>query len=575
MKKSIIAPVLALILTSLFSCQKDSKSNGLQDPSSISSFDQIKAPASFDWQSAASGTFEVDFLIPNELDLNLAGSFLMIKDANQELVLKEPIINGKAKFHLTLAPDFTGFSYELSATGDTWPLESLSNTTLSITNPLDSALRNSTAGKTARRGKASLNPPGTNMLGNADFEINDFIGNNGSDYSPNAVTVDDGKWYMVDNDWTWATENASKVIKAAPGRWTWTHQVHSVTAGDSAYFTTDFFGDVAAFLLYYNANNSIVGYNILYLDNGVTEFRGVVPNNASFVSVLLNFRDNEWVDNAYFSTYQAVTDRDNDGVADDNDDFPNDPNLAYRSAWPSSGKASVLFEDLWPSKGDYDFNDMVISSEIILKKGPNGNWVSADFEIALDAVGAGIANGLAIRLVDLNKNSIGNFISSVTGSAVLDPDVDNGIIVFNNPSELRSSYYTNTRPNQTAKPDTAKFTVNFSQNNGTDFIPDFYIFRSDDRSHEIHVAGYAPTSMANPNTFDTKDDVDNNYLSSEGLPWGMIVVWNNGPFQHALEKVDFLTAYPSFASFVVSGGLNNTDWYQNPTAGQTMDLSGL
>jgi LruC domain-containing protein len=56
-------------------------------------------------------------------------------------------------------------------------------------------------------------------------------------------------------------------------------------------------------------------------------------------------------------------DSDGDGVMDDKDDFPLDPTTAFRERYPTTGgqTASLAFEDLFPSTGDADYNDLVSS----------------------------------------------------------------------------------------------------------------------------------------------------------------------------------------------------------------------
>jgi len=55
-----------------------------------------------------------------------------------------------------------------------------------------------------------------------------------------------------------------------------------------------------------------------------------------------------------------LTDSDGDGIQDADDDFPNDPARAFINFFPAAGYGSLAFEDLWPGKGDYDFNDLVV-----------------------------------------------------------------------------------------------------------------------------------------------------------------------------------------------------------------------
>jgi hypothetical protein len=55
------------------------------------------------------------------------------------------------------------------------------------------------------------------------------------------------------------------------------------------------------------------------------------------------------------------TDTDGDGVSDVRDEYPTDPKRAFNNYYPSKNNTGTLaFEDLWPAKGDYDFNDLVV-----------------------------------------------------------------------------------------------------------------------------------------------------------------------------------------------------------------------
>ncbi len=54
------------------------------------------------------------------------------------------------------------------------------------------------------------------------------------------------------------------------------------------------------------------------------------------------------------------TDADGDGVPNDEDDYPNDGDRAFDNYYPANGPGTLAYEDLWPGKGDYDFNDLVL-----------------------------------------------------------------------------------------------------------------------------------------------------------------------------------------------------------------------
>ena len=66
---------------------------------------------------------------------------------------------------------------------------------------------------------------------------------------------------------------------------------------------------------------------------------------------------------ADFTNVGATTspvDTDGDGVLDINDAYPTDASLAFNNNTVSGSSGSLVFEDLWPGIGDFDFNDLVV-----------------------------------------------------------------------------------------------------------------------------------------------------------------------------------------------------------------------
>lgn len=568
MKKLSPLLILALLWSS---CQKEAAEQ--TSPTAASNFNELTVPANFNW-TAGEKVFITAQLNPNpQLPIKLAGSFLwVLKPDGKRIALSKINAAHKAHFNLSLPNNIEGFRFYLPATGEEWPLQIENKVDLNLADPLDNP--NFSKKKLIAK-KASFNPPpGTNLLGNANFESNIVYSNVGYPYDPTTGSVDDGKWYVTDNEWSQPTQNGSKAFKVDNNRWTHLWQFHSVNAGDSIHFTADWGGTTRAFLFFYADENSKNPVSLQTIDfsNGNDVISTIVPQNATVVTALFNLYDNAWIDNTFLSNPPAVSDSDNDGAADDVDDFPNDPSRAYLSYYPSAGRQTIAFEDMWPRKGDYDFNDMVVSLDAELSKDADGNWVSAEYTIALDAFGGGIESGLALRLVDASKNTMSNIISSVNGDASLDPNVTNGLIIFSDPDQVRSEYYTNTEAGLISDPDTLRFTINFSANNGGSFIPDFYIFHRENRGREIHLVGFSGTAEADPSLFNTEDDVNGTYKTASGLPWAMDLILDGENFQHPYEKTDMITAYPQFSTWAASGGNSNVDWYQVPIIGSVIDL---
>lgn len=268
--------------------------------------------------------------------------------------------------------------------------------------------------------------------------------------------------------------------------------------------------------------------------------------------------------------FEISCDFDGDGIADDDDDDPDNADIAYVSHFPTSGKQIVAFEDLWPDMGDYDFNDLVLAQQVTIYKDNNFKPLYADFTISIDAIGAGFHNGFGLVFYDNDKNPIGaDMINDVVGDASLDPEVTNGLIVSNDVYETIDTYYQNNGVGPTSVPDTVKFTVSFNEN-AQEFLPELYLFRTANRELEVHRSEFSPTDVAD-DAFFSQGDNDGNYLTENGLPWGL-EIYTESIFRNPIEKIDILLAYPQFEEWATSAGENNSTWYLNPIEDKVIDL---
>lgn len=567
---------LALVAILFVACNKEDNQSA---PAVASSFEELTVSKDFNWSASKQVQLTVQLKDHQNAPMDLSGGMLWIIDENEARIATAKInAQEKAEFSLLAPASAANYRIFLPATGDSWPLDWTDNQEVNLPDPLNNPNLNSNKymGK-----QAALNgtPPGTNLFGNDDFETTISIDDVGYNYHPGTGTIGDGKWIVTDTEYSQPTVNGSKVFKVDNNRWTHLWQLHNVNAGDSIYLhAEDFSGEVRAYLFFYTSAGSTNSMSFSYktLSSNDKTIGMVVPTGATVVSALFNLYDNAWIDNVFLSNPAAITDTDGDGVADEDDDFPNDPTRAYLSYFPTAGRQTIAYEDMWPVQGDYDFNDMVISLESTLTKDGDGNWVTAEYEIALDAFGGGIESGLALRLTDAAKANFGSsIIASVSGDASLDPNVTNGIIVFNDPDAVRSQYYNNTEAGLMSTPDTLRFTITFASNDGSAFLNDFYIFHKEERGREIHLSGFSGTSAADANLYNTGDDVNGTYKTATGLPWAMDIVLDGENFQHPMEKIDMITAYPKFSLWAGSAGASNSDWYQTPNIGDVVDLLGL
>ena len=92
-------------------------------------------------------------------------------------------------------------------------------------------------------------------------------------------------------------------------------------------------------------------------------------------------------------------DQDGDGIDDNLDEYPNDPTRAFTTYFPNAGEmSSVAFEDLWPSKGDYDFNDLVVNCQHSYVTSASNQIVDIEMKFYVRHIGASFKNGFGIEL---------------------------------------------------------------------------------------------------------------------------------------------------------------------------------
>lgn len=275
-------------------------------------------------------------------------------------------------------------------------------------------------------------------------------------------------------------------------------------------------------------------------------------------------------------------DSDNDDIPNNFDDYPSDPSKAFNNYYPSANSVGTLaFEDLWPTKGDYDFNDVVIDYNFNQVTNGQNKVVQVRANIIVKAIGASFNNGFGIQL-PINPNQV----SSVTGSDLQESMISlnaNGteanqskatVIVFDNafnelPYPGGGGTGVNTTPGSPyVQPQATEIMVNLAApvNLNTIGIPPYnpFLFIDGDRSHEVHLIDEEPTDLANEALFGTGSDDSNPaagryYVTSENLPFAIDIA---GPFDYPAEKSEMTQAHLKFAPWSESSGTVYYDWYK-------------
>lgn len=316
--------------------------------------------------------------------------------------------------------------------------------------------------------------------------------------------------------------------------------------------------------LYWSFNRSGKIYQVEMNDAGT-------PTDASYVLTgdVTNNNDGcscAWADSPF-------TDNDGDGIPNGTDDFPEDSEVAFATFTPSEyGYGTYAFEDMWPRKGDFDFNDAVIGYHYVIAQDTNNLTHRVSMNIQLKALGAGFQNGFGIQFEGLEPGNI----QSVTGtSAASITTAANGceggqskavIIIYDDGHALlgsRAGQFVNTGDPTGVLKDPVELEIEIILNGPQVSIGEInpFIFTQGNRGNEIHLKGYPATDLVDNTLFNTFSDASsgtNTYQTANGMPWG--ISFNTG-FNYPQEKTDLLAAYPTFQNWVISAGLQYTDWY--------------
>ncbi len=283
-------------------------------------------------------------------------------------------------------------------------------------------------------------------------------------------------------------------------------------------------------------------------------------------------------------------DADNDGVADADDQFPNDQYRAFNNRYPAANFGTLLFEDLWPAKGDYDFNDLVVDYRFNTITNADNNVVEVVYTFVTRAIGGSLHNGFAFQLDGINPNKItsvaGSKASGASWIALSSNGTESGhsthanILVYDDAYELLATHggfsFVNTDPNAPVSAnDTCTITIKFlvdgaapaggtlSYNNFGSALFNPYIIIGQDRGKELHQIDRLPSAKMNATYFGKDQDRSNAstgsyYKTANNLPWALNI---GTSIPYPQEKIDISTAYLKFIEWATSSGALSTTWY--------------
>lgn len=253
--------------------------------------------------------------------------------------------------------------------------------------------------------------------------------------------------------------------------------------------------------------------------------------------------------------------------------------------YPAKGWGTIMFEDMFPNLGDYDFNDMVVyhSEMLYLDEGDLSTVMGLNIGVAIRALGADKKSDLYLNLKGI-KNSDVDYVEFYGNDLVgpqyavrlneenLDKDALFSFAgMMENLSKNPGSKYLNTDPKSlTSSMNKVNFVIYFKEPVSVSRIGynvfDYFI-ANESKTVEVHMKGNP--SIFTPYNAGAGLNPTVPYFSQNGLVWAINIPWTA---KHLIEKENFLNAYPKFKGWVESNGTLNTDWYKSPVRAHIMPL---
>jgi LruC domain-containing protein len=268
-------------------------------------------------------------------------------------------------------------------------------------------------------------------------------------------------------------------------------------------------------------------------------------------------------------------DRDGDGVADELDEYPDDPERAFNNYSPGENTfGTLMFEDLWPSFGDYDMNDLVVDYQVNEVSDAQNRIKDVKFTAVIRATGAGFKNGFGVQLpvssdmvksVNGHRHTTGNI--KIQGTGVEDGQRLTTVIIADDVNYKLPIMANVSKDAPHRAEDTLQVTITFKEGVrkiDLGFAPyNPFLIINQDRRREIHLINKQPTDLVDTSLFGTGNDYSviaegRFYISKKGFNWALHTPVS---IPHPQERVDFTKAYVKFADWARSGGREYLDWY--------------
>lgn len=208
---------------------------------------------------------------------------------------------------------------------------------------------------------------------------------------------------------------------------------------------------------------------------------------------------------------------------------------------------TLLYEDIWPTGGDYDMNDVIVEYTRAVTFDKNNNVVEINDTFTPVWDGANYHNAFAYQI---DKGQTGEVVLPEGGKF---EDATNSVIVFANAKTVQNKSFTVKRT----------FGGSFSKSSVKDYNPYIIVNYEEGQTSrvEVHLPKQMPTSMADASLNYSKDDAY--YIRKDGkFPFAMDIPVHG--FKPVTERstIGSEGEYPGFTKWA-NGESGYDDWYLN------------
>ncbi len=597
MKKVIKHSIFFLIILALNACNDSPFFNPYAGSNSLNT---IRIPDNFNWSLSAKVDLTVAMKAQGQVLESIEGEQILLLDTLQNVLTRAIIHDQETRLYCKIPANLGQMIVYFPATGNfeyiySWACLGTLYFDYAWDNPevenqlqyleLSNENINSGALKSGMGLKASV-------FGNSDFSQNSLT--EVSSFTDNLNT--NGQWYVTTGNKAPATiENEMLLIGQQKNRTVEVFQTVNWTEGGEfevivpVRSTDKKDVNIELFLFFYSRNGDLLRqknkkYKVKKPENWEEiNVQEEVPDNTYYIKFMIQDEgksDKPFEIDNISSTYNSDPDTDKDGVLDREDDFPNDPLRAYNDFFPSEDDFGTLaFEDLWPAKGDYDFNDLVVDYRFNQVRNSENLIVEILATISLRAIGGSFHNGFGFELpfsktlIDgIDGQELQEGIVNLESNGTETGSENATVIVFEdawNYIRVTGVSFVNTYSDAAqAEPYVFNLQIRFTEGltdeeaGSPPYNP--FIFINGDRSREVHLYGNQPTDLMNLELFGTGDDYSNTgsaayFKTASNLPWALDIP---ASFDYPEEKNPVNEAYLNFIEWAETAGSSRNDWYQ-------------